>query len=112
MSYQIRYYETDNGRVPFHKWLKSIRDKKTRHKIRAAIDRAMEGNLSCYKRLSNGIFELKLYFGPGYRIYFAFTSDNIILILWAGTKQTQKQDIIKAEIFYENHKKNQGVPYA
>ena len=111
MSYQIEYYRTESGKTPFNKWLNTIKAQKTLHKIRVAIARAENGNLSFYKRLSNGVFELKLPFGPGYRIYFVFTSTNTILILWAGTKQTQKQDIIRAGKYYADYE-SQGAPYA
>ncbi len=111
MSYHIKYYKSEYGKIPFSTWVKTIKDKNTLKRIRVTLIRAKKGNLGSYKRLSNGIFEFKIAFGPGYRIYFAFTSTNSILILWGGTKQTQKYDMIKAANYYSDYKKK-GIDYA
>ncbi len=102
-KYTIEMYTTEDNQKPFLEWMHSLSDKKAGIKILDRIDRVQLGNLGNYKSLKNGIFELKIYFGPGYRIYFAYGALDKILILYGGTKATQRKDIEKAKKFYQNY---------
>ena len=97
------FYEKNNHQ-PFIEWVSRLPDKKTYGKIVNKIYRVQNGNFGAYKRLKQGIFELKIYFGPGYRLYCAIIATDKILFLCAGTKATQKKDIIKAQQFYASYK--------
>ena len=82
----------------FDKWLSKLRDRNGKGRILARIRRAELGNLGDYKSLSRGLFEIKIDYGPGYRIYFTQKKEKIILILSGGNKSTQEKDIKKAYI--------------
>ena len=102
-QYEIEYYGTSDGRRPFTDWLESIRDAATSRRIRARIDRFQTGNLGDHKPLKNapGVWEARLNFGPGYRIYFAKERQTIILLLCGGDKGSQENDIRQATEYYE-----------
>jgi putative addiction module killer protein len=70
MEYTIEIYQTDNGKRPFSQWLKDIKDQTTKAKVRLRLDRLEMGNFGQCKSVGEGVFELKIDFGPGYRIYF------------------------------------------
>ena len=94
-------YRTSSGKEPFTEWLASIRDKTTRGRIEKRMDRVEDGNMGDYRRLGTNLYELRLDFGPGYRIYFSiyFTESDsrTILILCAGDKSSQTRDIERAK---------------
>ncbi len=93
MSYQIIYYRAANGKIPFLKWLNSLKDKQAQAKIRTLLDRVIDGHLGTCKRLTDRLSEFKIYSGPGYRIYATFIDKDTILVVCGGTKATQKKDI-------------------
>jgi putative addiction module killer protein len=97
---QLRIYKTKRNKEPFTKWLMSLKDRITRAKIRSRLDRLIVGHYGDYKLLDDGIKELRLHFGAGYRIYFAEQSNIIILLLCGGSKGTQKRDIKKAKKYW------------
>lgn len=94
-------YRTSSGKEPFTDWLASIQDKTTRGRIEKRMDRVENGNMGDYRRLGTNLYELRLDFGPGYRIYFSiyFTESDstTILILCAGDKSSQTRDIDRAK---------------
>ena len=96
MDYQVKILSTITEDAPFEQWYLSIRDKAVRTRIRARIDRLYLGNLGDSKPISEGIFELRLHFGAGYRIYFAQVGSTIIVLLGGGDKSTQPKDIESA----------------
>lgn len=102
---EIRRYTKSNGKVPFEDWLKKLRDNKTRLRIQKRLRRISLGNLGDYKSVREGVCELRLDFGSGYRIYFSKIDQMVILLLCAGDKDSQSQDIEKAVEYlkdYEN----------
>jgi putative addiction module killer protein len=98
----IREYLTSSGANPFRRWLSSL-DTKIRARVQARIFKAESGNLGSYRSVGGGIFELKLDFGPGYRIYFSFTEKETLLLLIGGDKSSQKKDIRKAITYLESY---------
>ena len=97
MRYVLEIYETIEGKHPFNTWLMGLKDIQTRQKIRIRLERLALGNLSNCKAITNGICEIKIDFGPGYRIYYTKIGIKRILILWAGAKKTQIKDIRKSK---------------
>jgi len=86
----------------FLKWLKKLKDIKGKVVILRRIDRVRYGNFGDYKYLGDGVNELRVDFGPGYRVYFSIKNSEIIILLIGGDKSTQNSDIKKAkEIFRE-----------
>lgn len=68
------------------------------------IARLRLGNLGDSKSVGQGVYELKVHFGPGYRIYYGLDGEKLVLLLCGGDKKTQKKDIEKAKAFWENYK--------
>jgi len=67
---QLKVYVTEDGRKPFIEWLESLEDKTIRYRIKERLDRVALGNLGDHKFISDGVYELRLVFGSGYRIYY------------------------------------------
>lgn len=94
----IEIYTLSNGEQPFIEWLESV-DNKVRYRIKERLDRVALGNFGDFKSLDDGVFELRLSFGSGYRIYFGQENSTVVLLLCGGDKKSQKKDIEKA-IYY------------
>ena len=99
----LRIYADDKGREPFTDWLQGIRDPIHRRRILARLRRLETGNSGDSKSVGEQVFELRLHFGPGYRIYYARHADVIIVILLGGTKSTQRSDIDRARKLWQEY---------
>jgi len=86
---EIRTFETEDGRVPFDDWFMGIRDMQTRARIETRIDRLALGNFGNCTSAREGVSELKIDFGPGYRVYFGRDGDTLVILLRGGKKDTQ-----------------------
>lgn len=95
---EILIYETEGGKSPFSDWMDELqgRQKKAYGIIMQRIDRVEEGNLGDCEPVGHGVSELRIDYGPGYRVYFGELGDLVIL-LNGGTKATQKADIKAAK---------------
>jgi putative addiction module killer protein len=103
--YEVDYYVTKEGKKPFKEWLESLRDIKARAKIRVRLDRARLGNLGDNRSVGEGVRELRVDYGPGYRIYFAIEGNRLILLLLGGEKSEQDRDIVRAKDYWRDHKR-------
>ena len=99
---QIRFYQAKSGKIPYKEWFDGLKNSKVRHRIRARLDRVELGNLGDYKVLSDGVSELRLAFGSGYRIYFAEQNDYFIILLCGGDKGSQEKDINAARQYWKD----------
>ena len=82
----------------FAKWLKRLKDLNAKSRINLRIRRiSLTGNLGDHKSVGDGVYELRLDYGPGYRLYFAQREKEIILLLIGGNKSSQQRDIRKAK---------------
>ena len=100
----IKVFVSSDGRSPIEEWLRGIKDDATRARIRTRISRLRTGNFGDTKSLRAGVYELRLDFGPGYRIYYAIMEQTIVLLLNGGNKSSQKKDIEKAISFWQEFK--------
>ena len=101
---ELEIYQDRNGNEPFLEWLSAIKDKATAARIRGRLRRIEEsGNLGDRRLVGDGVFELRLQFGAGYRIYFGKIGNDAILLLRGGDKGSQRQDIAKAKIDWKTH---------
>lgn len=91
--YEIRDYLTPAGEVPMRDWLASLPDRIAKARIAARIQRMSAGNFGDCKPLSNGLWELRIDHGPGYRVYYARAGKALILLLVGGDKRQQQADI-------------------
>ena len=112
---EVELYVAANRKVPFTEWLNSLKDIKARSKIRTRLDRVELGNLGDHKSVGDGVFELRVDFGPGYRIYFGRKGDKLIILLLGGDKGSQEKDIKKAKNYWQellshDQKKNHKIP--
>ena len=101
---EIQVYRMPDGRQPFTEWLESIRDANTRDRIQARTNRLKFGNFGNYKSVGDGVCELRLNFGPGYRIYFGQVGNTVVLLLFAGDKSSQARDIERAKTYWLQYK--------
>ena len=102
--YRLEYYLDDNGKAPFKEWLYSLRDKMAVYRIRARLDRVELGNFGIAKPLGDGVSELKIDHGPGYRVYYAMNEKTVVLLLIGGDKSTQQKDIETAKAYWKRQK--------
>lgn len=90
MSYEVSATEA------FNKWLRKLADRKARIIIGARIDRIRAGNFGDVKALGGGLSELRIAFGPGYRVYFTMEGERLVILLAGGDKSSQSRDIAAA----------------
>lgn len=105
MLYTTQRYQDADGKVPYTEWIFKLRKKDPRaaSKIDTRVDRAESGNFGDYRFEREGVWELKIDYGPGYRVYYALDGDRIILLLVGGDKPSQKQDLAKAVKFWREY---------
>ncbi|MEB3175328.1 MAG: type II toxin-antitoxin system RelE/ParE family toxin [Cyanobacteriota bacterium] len=108
-SREIRRYIAEDGRIPFAQWLDSLQDLKAKARIAQRLDRVTLGNLGDYKPVGRGVYELRIDYGPGYRVYFAQMGKTIILLLCGGDKKTQTRDIELAQRYWRDYQQNNHV---
>ncbi len=104
---EIEFYRTQNGRTPFTEWLETLRDRKTQTTIRRRLTRLELGNLGDFRSVGEGVNELRIHYGPGYRIYFAEAANTIILLLCGGDKSSQQGDVERAKRYWQDYKERQ-----
>jgi putative addiction module killer protein len=100
---EIRSFVDRAGRVPFQVWLDAL-DKQAQAKITIALSRLACGNRSQTKGLAGGVAELKVDWGPGYRIYFGQDGQTLVILLAGGTKKRQSEDIASAKARWAEYK--------
>jgi putative addiction module killer protein len=99
----IRQYVDRLGRNPFERWFESL-DHGTQARVVAFLDRLERGNFSAAKSEGEGVFELRLDFGPGYRIYFGKDGERLVILLGGGSKKRQQTDIERARALWKEYK--------
>ncbi|MBI5492475.1 MAG: type II toxin-antitoxin system RelE/ParE family toxin [Deltaproteobacteria bacterium] len=104
--YTIEYYLTAANRKPFKEWMDGL-DINTRAKIRIRLDRVRLGNLGKNRHVGEGVYELKIDYGPGYRVYYALNGKTVVLLLVGGDKSTQRKDILQAKAYWQDHKERE-----
>lgn len=102
---EIRLYRTSDGVVPFSEWFENLGDIRTQQRVDARLARVRLGNLGDAKAVGGGVYELRLDFGPGYRIYFGQEGRTIVILLCGGDKSSQQRDIKRAKQFWLNYEK-------
>jgi len=104
----IEEYLTENGRAPFSEWLLGLRDIQARAQIRARLDRLSLGNWGDFASIGERLFELRLFHGPGYRIYGGVDRDSRIVLLCGGSKSSQSRDVKKAKAYWLDYRRRSG----
>jgi putative addiction module killer protein len=99
---QVIVYADDNGREPFTEWLNNLRDSAGRKRILARLFRLEQGNYGDCKPVGEGVRELRMFFGSGYRVYFGEHENDIVVLLCGGDKGSQDDDIQQAKVYWSN----------
>lgn len=99
---KISGYLTDAGRDPFKEWLENLSDRQARARVLVRIHRMAAGNFGDCKPVADGVWELRIDYGPGYRVYYAKTGEKYVLILAGGDKRRQQADIDIALEYWKN----------
>ena len=81
----------------FAKWFNGLRDKRAKARIQARIDRLESGHFGDVAPVGEGVSELRIFYGPGYRVYFVKQGLAVVILISGGDKSTQNSDIIKAK---------------
>lgn len=106
---EIRRYITPDGKIPFAEWLDSLRDRRAKAKIRERLKRVSLGNLGDYRSVGEGVFELRIDYGSGYRVYFGQIGSTIVLLLLGGDKSTQERDIRQAKEYWAEYEESENA---
>ena len=106
---ELRIYTEAAGRAPFNEWLADLKDSKARAIIRARLLKVQMGNLGDCKPLRDGVQELRIDYGPGYRAYLSRQGPVLVLLLCGSDKSGQDR-AIKQAIDYLNDWKQRGKP--
>lgn len=93
----------------FDEWLRKLKDRAGRLRILERVDRLAHGNPGDVKPVGQGVSELRLTFGPGYRVYYLQHGDAVILLLIGGDKSSQQKDIEKAQELADGWRKDQAA---
>lgn len=104
MDVRILEYLTADGISPFRRWFESL-DAVAAAKVTLAQLRMATGNFSNVKGVGSGVFEIRIDFGPGYRIYFGKDGSQIVILLAGGTKKRQQADIETAQERWRDYKR-------
>lgn len=100
---QVIVYAKENGKEPFTDWLYGLRDIMGRKRILARVSRLQQGNYGDCEPVGEGISELRLFFGSGYRVYFGEKDNHIVVLLCGGDKGSQSKDIEQAKAFWKEY---------
>jgi putative addiction module killer protein len=103
---QIAEYVDSEGRSPFRRWFDRL-DMSAATRVSGAIAKVEYGNDGAVKGLGDGVCEIKIGWGPGYRVYFGFDGSTLVILLAGGTKQRQNQDIANAKAYWAAYKRNE-----
>ena len=101
--WEVKVYIAQNGDCPFDEWLATL-SRQEQQRIDARLLRIKKGNFGDYKAIGEGLYELRFFFGPGYRVYYAIVGTQIVLLLAGGSKKRQSEDIRRAKRFLETYK--------
>lgn len=101
-AYRIEHYRAPDGTDVFGTWFDRLRDWPTQQRIAARLDRLTLGLFGDTKALREGVHELRIDVGPGFRVYYALTGRTVVLLLCGGDKRTQRKDIARAVAYWRD----------
>ena len=104
---ELYRYRRNDGSEPFTEWLNSLRDKLAAARVRVRIRQVEAGNFGDCESVGEGVIELRIHLGPGYRAYLGRHGKSAALLLCGGDKHTQVADIRRAKKFWSEWKRNQ-----
>jgi putative addiction module killer protein len=102
---ELRQYVTASGKIIFDSWLQALADNRAQARIVARLDRLVLNNFGDCKPVGSGVFELRIDYGPGYRVYYTIVGRSVVLLLCGGDKRRQSADIAKAIEYLQDYRK-------
>lgn len=106
---EIRRYVTRAGRSVFSEWFAELADANAKARIRDRLDRLLQGNFGDTRSLGGGLHELRIDWGPGYRVYYAMIGRTCVLLLCGGDKRRQSSDIERARNYLKDYEERASV---
>ncbi|BDB29291.1 MULTISPECIES: type II toxin-antitoxin system RelE/ParE family toxin [Cupriavidus] len=100
--YEIRHYLTPDQRDIFDEWLRGLKDSTAKVSVVRRLNRAEQGNFGDHKFCRDGVWELRVDVGAGYRVYYGIAKGQIVLLLCGGDKRTQSADIDRACAYWQD----------
>jgi len=104
---EVVAFRTRDGRVPFEEWLDDLNDKRAVARVLARLARVRQGNLGDCKPVGEGVSELRVDYGPGYRVYFGQRGRTLVVLLCGGDKRRQDRDIRLAREFWREFRESE-----
>jgi putative addiction module killer protein len=106
-QWTLQKYVDEDGRCRFDEWFDAL-DRKTQARIDVRLDRVQLGNFGDCKSVGGGVYELRFFFGSGYRIYFGQLAGQVVLLLVGGSKKQQNKDIKTAMMLWAAYQDEMG----
>jgi len=100
---QIKLYRTVEGKRPFQDWFDRLRDRKAQQRIDARLARVRLGNFGDSKSVGEGVLELRVNYGPGYRVYYGRDGSDVVVLLVGGDKRRQASDIKTSQAYWADY---------
>ena len=107
MAIEILEYLDPYGRSPYGRWFERL-NAPAAAKVATALYRLEQGNFSNVKGVGGGVFEQRINFGPGYRVYFGKDGDTVVILLGGGTKERQQSDIVTAKQVWADYRRRKS----
>lgn len=101
---ELKLLELRTGKCPFEAWYKSVRDIRARQRIFSTITRLADPAYRTFKSVGEGVQELRIFHGPGYRVYFGMKGDQLVVLIGGGDKGSQREDINEAKKLWKAFK--------
>ena len=108
MKISVVHYVTETGKDLYQAWLDRLKDRTAKIAITRRVIRIEIGDLGDHKRIGDGVSELRIDVGPGYRVYHGTVEKTIVVLLVAGTKGTQERDILRAKTCWQDFQERYG----
>jgi putative addiction module killer protein len=99
----LKYYRSFNGKEPCKEWLSTLKDVVGIAHINKRLERLSLGQKGDSEAIGEGVLELRIHYGPGYRIYYAEHGREIVILLYGGSKRTQRPDIDRALVYWKDY---------
>ncbi len=100
----LKLLELRTGKCPFEAWYRSVRDVRARQRIFSTITRLADPRYRAFKSVGEGVYELRIFHGPGYRVYFGMKGDRLVVLIGGGDKSDQGGDIHEAKKLWKAFK--------
>ncbi len=105
--YEVKHMLSANGVDIYQTWLDTVQDTRSKARITTRVDRASLGHFGLTEPVGEGVHEMKLDFGPGFRVYYAIQDRTVVFLLGGGSKARQQNDIDQANVLWKSYKVQQ-----